>query len=717
MQKFEKLLINIFRLCLKYNKTTFSIFIIILGLFISQIPKLKFDLEVNNLIGQKSSHAKNLELIKEKFKEGDKLFAFLIPNDNKSFSAADKKKIYDITRELKRKWYNDIESMMGTIDLRYPQFKDDKLLYPSVTLMDSDAKESHPFYKGIFTDFNEKDYLVQINFESHLSNKLPKKYIQMVEAIILDFELLITKNNIPATLKLSGTSMFKFYMFKGTQFNSLLNLLSLFSIILFFKLFYRSWSSGLILCMTFIGSFIVVLGVMTILDYRMEFFTSSVFIIIMLSSLEDYLFICQKQQESTQDLQSILEGKITPSFFTSLTTIIGFMSLYLSDVFVIQKFGLLTSLGAISEWLMTFFFLPAFLKIINKKTLVPLAQDIKSKFMIKIRLFKIPRVLSYCLLLSFLFLPLTLGSIPIDDSLVKIFPPDHQINDVQSYILKTRGWQGFSNIIFNNDKGLTKEQRQEITSKLNQLTGISKVESLDEIIDYAKSKTPEDIAFLVEIDIKRSSFSKRYLHDDGTQRLIIYFKDIDYHSLKRTMNAIKTICVDRCQLVGDFDTYIHFIDEVPITLIKSFSTSMIIVALVLFLIALFKKQKSIFAIILASLWGPTIVLCLFYLTGASFNLVTCTFATILVGLTGDNAIQFMFKETDENLIQSIENKTSSAFKNMLYMSLISILTYFSYFEPPRSLGLFLILGFVASYIGDVYILKSLLSRDSKKQTT
>ena len=710
MQSFERILIQLFRKCLRHYKITLIFFIITLFTLASQIPGLKFDLEVNNLIGQNSSHAKNLELIKEKFKEGDKLFIFLVPK--KSFSDQDKKNIFDITRKLKRKFYDDIESVMGTIDLRYPEYKDDRLLYPSVSLMDQEARDSHPFYKGIFTDPEEKDYLIQINFESHLNKKLPKQYIQFVSKLIQGLEELIAEYKIPAQVKLSGTSMFKFYMFKGTQFNSLLNLISLLAIIFFFRLFYRSWSSGLILCLTFIASFIVVLGVMASLDYRMEFFTSSVFIIIMLSSLEDYLFICQKQQENPElSLQSILESKITPSFFTSLTTIVGFMSLYLSDVFIIQKFGLLTSIGALTEWLMTFFFLPAFLKVIKKQNIVPTLKATSKGFMNKLKSFQIPKFVSYGLLTSFLFLPFALSSIPINDSLIKIFPDDHKINDVQSYISRTRDWQGFSNIIFNNDKSLNKEQRQSIAKKLNKLPGISKVESLDEIVDYARSKTPKEIAFLVDIDISRSSLAKRYEHEDGTQRLIIYFKDIDYNSLKKTMSKIKTICQQNCQIVGDFDTYIHFIDEVPITLIKSFSTSMIIVAIILILIAYSKRQDNLIAIILASLWGPTIVLCFFSLTGATFNLVTCTFATILVGLTGDNAIQFLFKDENTDLMSSIEEKTPSAFKNMLYMSAISILTYFSYFEPPRSLGLFLVLGFVASYIGDVYILKSLLRKD------
>jgi predicted RND superfamily exporter protein len=113
-------------------------------------------------------------------------------------------------------------------------------------------------------------------------------------------------------------------------------------------------------------------------------------------------------------------------------------------------------------------------------------------------------------------------------------------------------------------------------------------------------------------------------------------------------------------------------------------------------------------LVLASFWGPAVMLTMIYLCGISINFVTCIVASTLIGLTGDNAVMFMFQGRE--ITEGIEDKGLGSFQTAIVMALCSLTFLFSYFEPPRMLGILLAGGFICALIGDIWVLKGLLKR-------
>jgi predicted RND superfamily exporter protein len=65
-----------------------------------------------------------------------------------------------------------------------------------------------------------------------------------------------------------------------------------------------------------------------------------------------------RSQSPSEALQTVLKRVLIPSFVTSLTTAVGFISLVLSDIPPIKEFGYVASLGMVFEFLFSFLLLP-----------------------------------------------------------------------------------------------------------------------------------------------------------------------------------------------------------------------------------------------------------------------------------------------------------------------------------------------------------------------
>ena len=94
------------------------------------------------------------------------------------------------------------------------------------------------------------------------------------------------------------------------------------------------------------------------------------------------------------------------------------------------------------------------------------------------------------------------------------------------------------------------------------------------------------------------------------------------------------------------------------------------------------------------------------------NLMTCMFASVLVGLTGDNAIQFLMgshmKNGRADLASGIDGRGGASVICSLLMATAALFFLLSYFGPPRAFGLLLSSGLLAALFGDLWILRSLL---------
>jgi predicted RND superfamily exporter protein len=71
--------------------------------------------------------------------------------------------------------------------------------------------------------------------------------------------------------------------------------------------------------------------------------------------------VLERSRSAPMAMENVLRRVIVPSFLTSLTTAVGFMSLVVSDIPPIREFGLVASAGMVFEFLFSFLLLPPLL--------------------------------------------------------------------------------------------------------------------------------------------------------------------------------------------------------------------------------------------------------------------------------------------------------------------------------------------------------------------
>src|SRR5262249_24114477 len=140
-------------------------------------------------------------------------------------------------------------------------------------------------------------------------------------------------------------------------------------------------------------------------------------------------------------------------------------------------------------------------------------------------------------------------------------------------------------------------------------------------------------------------------------RVLLYVKETTVDSIKALVSAAKQACHDVCHLGGELVAYADFASQVPRTLIESTETSLVLVAAVLaYLAVVFGQEAQIPRLLLSSFWGTFFMVSAIAVSHVSMDFLKCVVASVLVGLTGDNAIQFLFAARRGSLRHGIESR-------------------------------------------------------------
>jgi hypothetical protein len=147
-------------------------------------------------------------------------------------------------------------------------------------------------------------------------------------------------------------------------------------LILVLGLSLRSLVFAVIPILTALMSIVAILAVMAAMNIPINVLTSIIpVLLIIIGSTEDVHLIAEYREgiysglsrdQAVDQLPVNQALAITLAFFT---TFIGFLSITVSDLELLQEFGLLASLGLLLNFLMTMVFVPAYLKLFGPKAL------------------------------------------------------------------------------------------------------------------------------------------------------------------------------------------------------------------------------------------------------------------------------------------------------------------------------------------------------------
>lgn len=175
---------------------------------------------------------------------------------------------------------------------------------------------------------------------------------------------------------LNGLSQQDFGFFLGVGY------LLMFGLLLFF---YRSWSILLYALTTISFAIYICLGIYGMMGLQLNLMTVLIPSILVLLGILDVVHIINQYKRSDPANDSLriintLRAVFKPCLYTTLTTMVGFLSLLSSPMAILQNFGLFTALGIFLCLSLSFLFGVLFLPFIKSSTSVYFPKQVLNRF-------------------------------------------------------------------------------------------------------------------------------------------------------------------------------------------------------------------------------------------------------------------------------------------------------------------------------------------------
>lgn len=724
---FNLFLMKMTRICWKHSKLTLFIFSLITLFLASNLSRMKIVFSAEDLAGQGFPSADEIKVIKEKYQDGvTSLFIFSPPEGQFSFSTEELCQI--------RKWYSfkrnaipELISSVSTFDFKLPKrdiaLDNNRLRVRNILDLDCENKKLLVAPQEIRKALNDSPFalvqekkeklslLFQFTFKDSTTSKFgsfdPKIFDSLRASVYKDLQPISPKSKISWI----GPGDYQWYILEGFKFSKYINMGMILFMLLGLRFIFGTWRSGILFCGTLTVSAIWVFGLKGLMGSSFDVLSTGLILILGISSLEDFTFTSYDQFKSQNWKKSILK-MVIPSFYTSLTTMLGFLSLCISDVEAVRRMGLWAAWGALIEWVIVFLFMPSFLQQFKKfKTWNNSKKAWKFKFLSSSIFKPLPKSFSKISLIIYPLSVMAFFHLNYNEAPHRIFPPKQEYSRSINELERSRGWVGNSSLIF--DKDLEEDDMKNIVDAIlkNKFANdiIANHESPWEIKSWLAKKGNLD---KIESD---TYFSLSKLHDqfvakDERVRVLFYLKDTSVEPVEKLKQIVAQNCDGRCHLGGEVLAYSDFAGLVPKTLVDSLVTSLILVSIIICFIAIAQnKERLIPSLLLSSFWGPFFIIMVLGMMHSTLDFWKSIFASILVGLTGDNAIQYLFGSEKKDITEGIEDRGMASILTATLMALTSLVYLGSYFSSPKVFGIILCVGLLASLFGDLWLFQGFLS--------
>lgn len=710
----------LFEYSLNHRWPTFIFAILGLIFLIQTVTRTQFELNIYDVFDPNFSSTVLAKQTRESFKDQNDLTIIFKNKQNIPLTAND---VCAIERWLSQEKMGnpDVDTVISPFDLRAPRWDGPRLWHQRVVefqcdkfdAVDLKAVRNSP---GGLQATNEAgtDYLVNISLAKAQQATIFGEFDgNSVDRILesIKGKLLAVQSDLAVHLAGRAAALWHLRnMFLADWFG---NPLVFFLILVFFRLFFGTWRSGLIFSLTLILTGLFVYGSMALVGSPVNFLTNNVFLITCIAGIEDFLFVLHHNRSKKSSLIESFRALLVPSFFTSLTTVVGFGSLLLSDIKMVRSFGAWSAFGSIVEWVVTFLLIPPLLQ----KRDLRLVKFEKSSlaFLRKIDpLAARPRMI----FLSMALLILSIGSIPrihFDYDPRKDFPDGHLATRDSKYLQESRHWTGTISLVFPDS-----EDEAAIQTTLGVIRSHQNIAAIDDplnILNRLSAHQDPAIKKMIEREFRSSATFKKFYSDRRELRAVIYLKEISLQALAETQSFIESSCeLTKCFPTGELLVVREFSEQVSKTLFESFFGSLILVSLIIFGLSVALGANRKFRLLYSVIWCPMVMIGLLVFFQVPINFITVVFAAVLVGLTGDNAIQFLFANKSDDLSQGVDAMGLGALQLLVLLVACSLVFLSFTMVPMKVLGILFAVGFLASWIGDIWLLRGLLKVSDRPKT-
>jgi predicted RND superfamily exporter protein len=341
-----------------------SVFILITSVLGYHLKDIRFDYNFENFF---PSHDKETSFFfdyRDDFQSDNDFLLISIENDKGIFNSQFLKKLDTLSKELEKiKYVENVRSITS---------ENEQFIFPGGTtsskpyidLSDFDAnRDSSRIFKNdelinTFIAENGKAICIFIKHEDYLSKKKSDALVKSIDNITNE---LGAKN-----VRLAGRAVGQAYYINKMIFELSLFLgLSAFLIILFLYIAFKSIWGILIPQIVIVGSLVWTIGGMGLFDEPVNIILTvlpSVMFVVCMSDVihlvSKYLDALRVEKDTFTAIKVAVKEVGLATFLTSLTTSIGFFSLYFVQVQPIQVFGVILGIGVLIAFVLTFLTLP-----------------------------------------------------------------------------------------------------------------------------------------------------------------------------------------------------------------------------------------------------------------------------------------------------------------------------------------------------------------------
>ncbi len=491
---------------------------------------------------------------------------------------------------------------------------------------------------------DRKSILVIVNFlESQIQ-------IDSIDAIIAK-----KSNNIQSIEVMSLN-----HLSDAIEYSILKDILLIATVIcLFFAIYiywvYRSFSAIVFATLMMGTSIWMSFCLISTLGYNINIITVLVLPIILVISLSDAIHLLSGlKAENNHGI--LISTYILPSLFSSLTTAAAFFSFYFSESSSIQQLGMLTGIGLLLEFVLSFSMAPFLLQFVAIQVVEPRWLFGFNNFLVKFR-----KQISLLLVVMTISSVFFISKLRFNSDTDQFFPRNSKIEKAHQNFNKQFFSQLPFNLWFENKKHLPKEDFLNIVSKITDSIQSNRfvvsIQSYkqsfdwqnDGIIDFGQlqNQMQNSMPFVLrdsqlircEVNFKNSNDAVQFYHSALVRNLIS-------HPLIETKVASNALILE----------YVN--RSVAKTLFSSLLTSGLAIFIMLFLITRSVKQALI--ALIPNFVPLSFVVLIFSFFGFDLNILTAITAVVCLGLLDDDTIhllyrQFVLKKPINSLSYSIIN--------------------------------------------------------------
>ncbi len=702
----------------KAHKKPLWVFVII-GLLtflaLTQVHKVRGVISIYELLPSAFPTLTDLKKTEEKFNDHRYLILNLLPQ-----KSLNEKDMCLIRRWISNEVFNNqhVVKAFSPFDLRAIKQIDEKILYTRDLALNCEnptektvslSQFAKAPWEGILVDTTKESFLVQFDFnESAIDQRVRAFSYPILKSFIERWNQEVAE---PLNLKTQflGSAAYESYLAKGNKEFSRVHLLLLVVLLIFFRLFMGTWKSGLLYIISFILTIVWIVGLMGFFDKSFDILTNALIVMIAVSTLQDLAFVAMDRMKGSGQSRKSFRRLQLAGFFTSLTTIVGFGSLGISSLPMIRDFGIFAACGAFFEWLLTFFFLTLMTKPgsffenwVSPKKAIGFQWIKKSQTLLKFKFLHF-----HPISVVVLFLP---WGLHFYDEPKLIFPVSHAFREDTEAFINQFGWEYSVSLVFKNSDF----DKEKIIQTLKDSPFVQKIDTAKAAFEFSAATFTGLTRAMIETEFFKIWRPERYFGKSNLERYHIFLKTSEISDVLKFRDDIKKICLDECYVSGAILTYAEFVRHLAETLFESLFVSLLLVMLILLILCLVLDFPYPGLVIYSALWGPAILLILIMVFQIPINMMTSLTASVVLGLTGDNIIEFLFAKDRKRFDEGMDARFPGAIVTSVMMSSACLVFLVSPFDPPRTLGLLFCLGFLLSLFGDYFVLRHIWNKKVHK---